>query len=305
MSEETRNWETITKNNMYWLVWSTSIILLLGMILSWLTWSWPKILKCGNDESIFNGGCYSNTISCDIQNGSWQKNREWDNYSECLVISCNEWFEKINNSCISEIRERSIIFSGDFISKDKNIWSYPKIKINSQIVSWSIDYTIDFTQEYKNTYSNYVEWKTSDGRDARSIFWLFFFLGDPLYASQSSYIYGRGGFFDSFSPNGTTLSNSNTLGLNGIVEWKDIAWWYTRNIPISKDIIVANLEPDRTENYQYKRVNILDFINNSQWGELYIWWYLSNAWIQWQEFTNIKEIKINYVWLSGAIEFVQ
>lgn len=266
-----------------------------------------SISKCSENQTAFNGICNENQITCNIENGSWIKKREWNTYSECLTIACNENYEIIENTCISKIRSRQIILTWWFIANNNVIGAYPKFKINSPILSGTIRITIDFADSYKNwgRYDNYIYWRTIDWQPARSVFWFFLVVWRETIAHKNSYLDSFWWFFDVYANNnGWDLRNSDNLWLNGLVEGKDILWWYTWTIPITNEVIVATKKWERTESYKYKPLKLLDYINNSIWNIIHLWWFLSDAWIPWWQLTYIKSIEINYIWDKNAIELI-
>lgn len=259
--------------------YSYTIVIVNTLFIILLLWIWVflyyfythlNITKCGDWKIFQNNICIEETIACNIENGIGKQIREWDKYSVCYVASCNEWFDLDieNNVCLSSIRERTILYTGSVIANEHKIKEYPSIFINKPIEWWSIAVTIDFQPQYKEgKYDGYLygenpNWNITDPQN----FALFFFFGKEWQWSLSPYAFGYGWFFDVLA---TTKNwqfvNNNTLWLEWLIPWNQIVWWYARKIPIKDWVIFATNSDERTENYQYKRLNILDFILHIHW----------------------------------------
>ncbi len=305
------NWtqDKIESRNMILIISTTAIVIFAWIIISWLTGTWPKSLKCSENQSFFDGKCYDNWISCSIDNGSWKKSREWNNYWKCIALNCNSWFELIDNQCLSEVRTRSVVLNWPITTNSNKLWEYPSIKINKPIQWWTIRITIDFQKSYKDgRYDNFIYWWKVDWSPAKPYnYGLNFFLWKWNQWTLSSYAFGYWWFFDAITVDATWKpANSSNLWANGVVPWNQIIWWYNREIPIDNNVIFATKtsEPlnERRIDYQYKKLNILDYFNNNVWSKIYIGWYLSNMNNEpGRKFTEIKEIKIEYIWWSGAL----
>jgi len=291
----------------------TAFVISLWIIISWLTGTWPRSLICTDNQAFFDGKCYDKMISCNVENGSWEKNREWNTYSACEVTFCSNSFELIDNACLPEIRMRKLILTWSFVAKSHILSSYPVIAIINPIQWWTIKMTIDFQKPYKDgRYDNFIYWGKADWSPAKPYnFWLFFFLGKWNQWRLSPYAFGYGWFFDALTldSNGKP-TNSSAIWANWVVPWNQIIWGYTREIPLKNNVIFATKtsEPvnERRSDYQFKRLNLLDYINNNIGSTIYLWWYLSNmnnepGW----KFTQIKSIEIDYIWISGAVQFLK
>lgn len=309
MNPEDRKQDRVNKSNIWIIMFSTALVVSLWMLVSWLTGTWPKSLKCESSETFFNGKCYQKEIMCIVENWTWSKFWEWNDYSECKISSCSVWFELVDNACLSETRKRLLSLSWSIIVQSHTLWSYPQIKINDTIQSGLIKMTIDFQELYKDGhYDGYLYGKNPNGTITNpQNFALSFFLGKENQWSFSPYTFGYGGFFNVLSQGKNwPFVNNNNLWLNGLIPWNQIVGWYTWSIPIENGVIFATNSDERTENYQYKRLNLLDYINNSVWLSLYIGWYLSNmASMQWWKFTEIKSIEIEYIGKANALQFVE
>lgn len=287
----------------------TAIIILLWIIVSRLTWTGPKSLKCKDNQSFFDGKCYDNTINCVIENGIWIKKREWDDYSNCIATSCNEEYELIDWTCQSLVRERVIRLNWPIFADAYSIWSYPLLRVNKEIQGWEIKMTIDFKEEYKDgRYDNFIYgWKLDWSNTNPAPFWLFFFFWKENQKLQSPYIFWYWWFFDAISNNnGGDLRNSNDLAINWVVPWNQIVGWYTWEIPISDNIVFATKKWEWSSDFKFKRLDIMNYINDNLWSNLYIWWFLSSMNNEdWWTFTNIKSIEITYIWVENSLEFVR
>lgn len=309
---QAKDWTDWTRDkleikNMVLIIWITWLLIFLWIIISWFTWTGPQSLKCDKEQSFFDWKCYDNQIKCIVENWYWIKKWEWNNYSECIIKNCNEWYEILENSCVSKIRERKIVLNNEFIVKDYEIWAYPKIKINDEIYWWFIKYTVDYSDEYKKwPYSKwYIYGIRPDWTTARSVFAFYFFLWENIYAKKSPYLEWFWWFFNVFAQRKSwDFRNDASKWLFWLIEWKYILWWYTREIPISNEVFVATKSEEWKEWYQYKPLRLKEYINKHIWSYLHIWWFLSNWWIEWWKFTNIKSIEIEYIWNSWAIEIM-
>lgn len=73
--------------------------------------------------------CVSNTNSCDVENGKWQKTWEEDSWWECKVIECDEWYEQDLNQCVESwymyyANSRMTWCNVDDIQLDSQIWAW-------------------------------------------------------------------------------------------------------------------------------------------------------------------------------------
>lgn len=315
----------INSCSFYFFLWSrmkdkkNNIILIINAVfILFLLWIWYFLYyfytelnnsDCKEWEILHNKQCMLETISCDFINWSWSKTWEWNDYSDCRVSSCSWWFELIDNTCLSEIRQRTIVFTWSFAAKSHTLWSYQKIKINDTIQNGTIKITIDFQELYKNgLYDNFIYWWKKDWSHANpDKFWLFFFLWKWNQGALSPYTFGYGWFFDVLTQSERwILGNSSTLWLNWLVPWNQIIDWYSWEMPIENNIIFATNIDEWRSDYQFKRLNLLDYINNSIWSNLYIGWYLSNMDNKkWWEITQVKSIEIQYMGKNNAIQFVE
>lgn len=138
--------DKVNSKNIILIVSISAFVIFLWIIISWLTGTWPRSLKCKDTQSFLDGKCYDNVIGCTVQNWSWTRNREWNDYGICKISSCNTWYELIENSCLSEMRSRTLTITWPFIVKSNKLWEYPSIKVNNPIQWWTIRITIDFVK---------------------------------------------------------------------------------------------------------------------------------------------------------------
>jgi len=58
---------------------------------------------CNSSEHIENNICISNTKSCNISNWIWEQTWNSNNRWNCLLKSCNNWYENLNNICVIKV----------------------------------------------------------------------------------------------------------------------------------------------------------------------------------------------------------
>lgn len=89
--------------------------------------NWKCLKSCLSSEHREWDSCITNKISCDIENGQWEK--EWKNWSYwyCRVKSCNQWYDvTINtNKCQQNFIDIKIIKNQTQISENnKKLWVF-------------------------------------------------------------------------------------------------------------------------------------------------------------------------------------
>lgn len=260
--------------------------------------------KCNETETFYEWTCFLIEKQCEVANWNWVQSFTWWIYNECIVVSCNEGFEKIENQCLPVIRERIALYTWTIIAWKYSLDQYPKIKINEKIEWWNILLNVNFTDDFMGwNYDNFIYWWTADGWFANPApFWFYFFLWRETVPSLSPWL-AFWWFVNAISYN-NWWDLRTTQELNWVVPWNAIVGWYMRDIPIKNNLIVATKKWEWREDYKFKNIPLLNFINNSMWSELFIWWFLSSvSWREWRTFTKIDSIEIRYIGSENAIEF--
>ena len=213
-----------------------------------------------------------------IQDNLWSKTESW---WEDVIVDNWYWTHYLN--------------LGWAYSQNHDISKYKKIKINENIDSLRLFITVDFPNWFKEKYS---------------------YATSPWFKFALKYFFWEKWFDEEWwfynvlrNSSCSNLINDPTRNLNWAIVWKDINWWYTRILDLTKKTPIASEQGECKPWLQYRYTDTLWFINGNISKELYVGGYLSHvgewAWhwpIKWWEVSVIKDIKIEYIWNSWAIE---
>lgn len=173
------------------------------------------------------------------------------------------------------------VFSWDFSITTLEVDKYPKVKINKPIKWWKIIFDIEVVDSVKDYW-----YFTSP----KYFFALRFFIWD----------FKNGWYFNVFRSEFGWVENSKKSWLDWAIPGVMLKEWFTWEIPIDKEVIIAK----NKDEYWYTYINTLDIINSYVWKEINIWWFLSSikeypegGW----QITKIKRIYIDYEWEKDSI----